>query len=93
MPHTPSSQPPFHPADIAAALRKKGHTLRNVDRLHDLPLGACSTALTRPYHRAEAAIAETLDLPPQIIWPQRYYATGRRRKPQPASNYGNQARA
>lgn len=93
MPQTLSSNTPFHPADIAAALRKKGYTLRTVDRLHDLPLGACSTALNRPYKQAETAIADTLDLPAHIIWPQRYYASGRRRKPQPASNYGKRAHA
>ena len=80
----------MHPADIAASLRKKGLTLRGVDRAHDLPEGACSAALLRPYHRAEVALAAALGIAPQTLWPSRYDKKGQRRKPQPASNYGKQ---
>ncbi|AUP76416.1 transcriptional regulator [Enterobacter sp. EA-1] len=61
----------WHPADIIAGLRKKGHRWRRfpVNRgwLHPL-----ANALTRHWPKGERLIAEALDTRPEVIWPSRY---------------------
>ncbi|WBL70971.1 helix-turn-helix domain-containing protein [Serratia liquefaciens] len=62
----------WHPADIIAALRKKGTTLAAVSRKAGLSSSTLANALSRPWPKGEWLIAETLDIHPAEIWPSRY---------------------
>lgn len=62
----------WHPADIVAALRKAGWSLRQLSVHHGYHPSALSQALRGPYPRAEQLIAEALGVPPETIWPARY---------------------
>ena len=62
----------WDPADIVAALRKAGWSLRRLSFAHGYRSNALKHALRRPYPRAEAIIAEALGLTPWAIWPSRY---------------------
>ena len=74
-------------ADIRAALLVRGVNLYDIDRAFKLPEGTCSFALRRPHREAELAIAETMGKSPRELWPDRYYADGGRKTPQPAEHY------
>ncbi|MCL2297793.1 MAG: helix-turn-helix domain-containing protein [Proteobacteria bacterium] len=62
----------WHPADIIAALRKNGTTLRKLS----LQQGYCGTTLNavlrRDWPKAEQIVAEALRVRPETIWPERY---------------------
>lgn len=62
----------MHRADIVAALRKKGWSLRALSRLNGLSDGTLKAALDRPYLKAEGIIAAAIGIEPQAIWPERY---------------------
>lgn len=68
----------WHPADIVAALRKRGHSLRKLSVAN----GYCPNSLRRALDghniRCEQIIAKTLDLHPMQIWPSRYTTDGAR---------------
>lgn len=67
----------WHPADVVAALRKKGWSLQQLAKEHGYAgRSALSKALAEPYPKAEAIIAETLGVAPQTIWPTRYNPDG-----------------
>lgn len=67
----------WHPADVVAALRKKGWSLQQLAKENGYAgRSALSSALAQPYPKAEAIIAKALDLAPQEIWPTRYNADG-----------------
>lgn len=70
----------WHPADIVAALRKAGWSLRRLSQAHGLSPGTTRAALARSYPAGEERIAAVLDVHPKIIWPSRYYPDGRPRK-------------
>ncbi len=77
----------WHRADIIAALRKAGWTLRQLSIHHGYSPDALKTALQRPWPKAESLIAETLGVSPQTIWPTRYTAEGQpNRRPGPKPN-------
>ncbi|QLK61089.1 transcriptional regulator [Enterobacteriaceae bacterium Kacie_13] len=63
----------WHPADIIAALRKKGTTLAAVSRAAGLSSSTLSNALSRPWPKGEMLIGKAIGLPPSAIWPSRYY--------------------
>ena len=63
----------WHPADIIAAFRKKGTTLAAVSRQVGLSSTTLANALVRPWARGEALIANALGIPPEEIWPSRYF--------------------
>jgi len=63
----------WHPADIIAALRKKGTTLAEQSRLAGLSSSTLANTLCRPWPKGEWLIAEALDIHPAEIWPSRYY--------------------
>ncbi|MBJ7222576.1 MULTISPECIES: helix-turn-helix domain-containing protein [unclassified Brenneria] len=63
----------WHPADIIAALRKKGTTLAAVSRAAGLSSSTLANALTRPWPKGEWLIADALGIHPSEIWPSRYY--------------------
>lgn len=62
----------WHPADIVAALRKRGWSLRQLSIHHGYNPTALKHALAGPWPRGEMLIAAALELPPQHIWPSRY---------------------
>lgn len=63
----------WHPADIIAALRKKGTTLSAVSRAAGLCSTTLANALTRPWPKGELLISQAIGVPPSIIWPSRYF--------------------
>jgi len=63
----------WHRADIVAALRKSGWSLRQLARHHGYASPTTLThALDRPWPKGERLIAEALDRDPAEIWPSRY---------------------
>jgi Ner family transcriptional regulator len=72
------SSPDWHPADVIAALRKAGWTLRGLDTANGYGPGTIKHALTRPYPKAEQIIAKALRMRPRDIWPSRYPQSHRR---------------
>lgn len=62
----------WHRADVVAALKKSGWSLRELARQAGLGETTLYTALDRPYPRAECIIADALGMMPEDIWPQRY---------------------
>ncbi|MGE4321783.1 MAG: helix-turn-helix domain-containing protein [Sphingobium sp.] len=69
----------MHPEDIKAAIRKRGRTITALAEAHGLPKQVVSMAISaRVSARAEAVIADFIDVPPQAIWPSRYDADGKR---------------
>jgi Ner family transcriptional regulator len=77
----------WHPETIKAEVRKRGLTLRQLDKQYRLPVNTCAKSLYQPGPRGEKAISRILDLPAATLWPSRYDAKGRRLKPQPLCNY------
>ncbi len=63
----------WHPADIIAALRKKGTSLAALSRASGLSSSTLANALTRPWPKGEYLIAEALGVHPSVIWPSRYF--------------------
>ena len=62
----------WHPADIVAALRKQGWSLRRLSAHHGYSPYALKNALALPWPRGEWLIAEALGTRPERIWPSRY---------------------
>ncbi|MCR9002728.1 helix-turn-helix domain-containing protein [Rahnella perminowiae] len=63
----------WHPADIIAALRKKGTTLAAVSRAAGLSSSTLSNALSRPWPKGEILISQAIGVSPHTVWPSRYY--------------------
>ncbi|RAR73616.1 Nlp family transcriptional regulator [Pantoea ananatis] len=66
------TQQDWHPADIIAALKKRGTSLAAVSRQAGLASSTLANALTRRWPKGERLIAETLDVEPEKIRPSRY---------------------
>jgi Predicted transcriptional regulator len=62
----------MHPADVRAAIYKKGLTLAAISRAAKLPEHACRAALQGRSRKGEDAIAKALGLKPEHIWPSRF---------------------
>lgn len=63
----------WHPADIRAALNKRGHTFKSLSLANGYRSpDACGQALHRPYPKVERLIANAIGVAPEIIWPSRY---------------------
>jgi Ner family transcriptional regulator len=69
----------WHPADIIAALHKIGISLRQLARANGYADDTLGAALTRSYPKAEALIANALNLPVSTIWPERERLRAERR--------------
>lgn len=67
------NQQDWHPADIIAALRKKGTTLAAQSRQAGLSSSTLANTLSRPWPKGEWLIADALNVHPAEIWPSRYY--------------------
>lgn len=76
---TPGSGVPasdWHPADVLAALKKRGHTLAGLSVAHGYHPTAAGKALKRPWPAMEALIAREIGVSPREIWPSRYDENG-----------------
>ncbi|MEI2742758.1 MAG: helix-turn-helix transcriptional regulator [Candidatus Competibacter sp.] len=63
----------WHPADIVAALRKKGWSLRKLSTHHGYKQPtALANALRGRWPKGERLIAEAIGISAQEIWPARY---------------------
>lgn len=75
----------WHRADIVAAVRKAGWTLRKLSLHHGYADGGTLTkAMDRPWPKGERLIAEAIGIDPATIWPSRYasslhHSSGQRR--------------
>ncbi|MEF3074079.1 helix-turn-helix transcriptional regulator [Methylobacter sp. Wu1] len=67
-----ASHSDWHPADIVAALRKKGWSLRRLSIHHQLSPYTLGNAIASPYPKGERIIAAEIGVAPQEIWPSRY---------------------
>lgn len=79
--HTPkkaSRKKDWHPADVVAALHKRGITLRKIAELHKVDPKAITKALRERTLPGERRIAEAIGVRPQVIWPSRYNPDGSR---------------
>ncbi len=62
----------WHPADVKAALEKKGYTMARVARELGLSPRAAHLVLSRSWSTMEGRVAEIIGVPPWEIWPSRY---------------------
>ena len=82
----------WHPEDIKAAVRKRGHTLAGLAAKLGITRQAMCQTLTRPAAANEALIASVINVDPSVIWPSRYDVRGIRRSPQPRRLYRSTTR-
>ena len=71
-PETRRSESDWHPADVLAALKKRGKTLAGISTAHGYHPTAAGKALKRPWPAMERTIAAELGMSPEEIWPSRY---------------------
>jgi Ner family transcriptional regulator len=62
----------WHPADILAALKKRGLSLAGLSAANGYHATAAGKALKRPWPAMESLIAAAIDTQPHEIWPSRY---------------------
>jgi Ner family transcriptional regulator len=67
----------WHPADVLAALKKRGLSLAGLSVAKGYHPTAAGKALKQQWPAMERLLAEALGLVPQEIWPSRYDAEGR----------------
>lgn len=72
-----TTQNDWHPADIIAALRKKGTSLAALSRQSGLSSSTLANALSRPWAKGEMLISKAIGVPAEDIWPSRYYDANR----------------
>jgi Ner family transcriptional regulator len=70
---TAQSTQDWHPADVIAALRKRGTSLRQIALGNGY--SHINRVLTSPWLAAEQLVAQALELTPADIWPSRYLST------------------
>ncbi|WP_082025214.1 helix-turn-helix domain-containing protein [Ruegeria sp. ANG-R] len=66
----------WHPADILAAVQKRGRDLASVARANGIAPRTASKALQEPCYSGEQVIAEFLGKAAHEIWPNRYDKAG-----------------
>ncbi|MEO7886139.1 MAG: helix-turn-helix domain-containing protein [Polaromonas sp.] len=64
------AQEDMHPADVVAALRKRGTSLRKIAIANGY--SHIQRVLTSPWLAAEQLVAHALDKRPEELWPSRY---------------------
>jgi Ner family transcriptional regulator len=72
--HTPPSKANWHPADIGAALKKRGWSYRRLSVHHGYSPTVFAAVVQRPWPKGERLIADAIGVPPAEIWPERYAA-------------------
>lgn len=68
----------WHPADIIAAVRKKGTSLQRLSREHGFNITTMNKAVRQCFPACHALIAGVIGVPRQQIWPQFYDRDGHR---------------
>lgn len=63
--------PDWHAADIVAALRKRGWSLRRLSIAHGYAPNTISQAIHRPWPKGERVIADAIGVRAEDIWPSR----------------------
>ena len=71
----------WHPADIRAAVAKRGSSLSRIAQEAGLHANTGQLVLREPCYPAEQAIAAFLGVPAQEIWPNRYDSEGLTKQP------------
>jgi Ner family transcriptional regulator len=66
----------WHPADVLAALKKRGHSLAGLSVANGYHPTAAGKALKQPWPAMERLIAAAIGVAPQAIWPTRYDGDG-----------------
>ena len=69
---------PWHPADIIAAVRKRGTTLQRLSREHGFSVFTMNKAVRQCFPACHDIIAKVIGRPRQQVWPQFYDETGAR---------------
>ena len=67
-------QTDWHRADVIAALKKQGWSLRRLSISAGLSANTLRNALQSPYLKGEKIIATAIGVPAETIWPSRYAA-------------------
>ncbi|MCX7174160.1 MAG: helix-turn-helix domain-containing protein [Proteobacteria bacterium] len=73
-----ASHQDWHPADVVAALHKRGLTLRKLAERYNISPPAVIKALRERNLPSERRIAEAIGIPASDIWPSRYNPDGSR---------------
>lgn len=68
----------WHPADVVAALHKRGFTMRTLAAKHHVSPPAVTKALRERNLPSEKRIADAIGVPAKVIWPSRYNPDGSR---------------
>lgn len=69
----------WHPADVVAAIRKAGWSLRKLATAAGYANPAVlANANQRPWPKGERIIADAIGVAPEVIWPSRYAARAER---------------
>ena len=68
----PAHAADWHPADVLAALKKRGQSLAGLSVANGYHPTAAGKALKQPWPAVERILADALGLAPQSIWPSRY---------------------
>ena len=66
----------WHPADVLAALKKRGYNLAGLSVANGYHPTAAGKALKQQWPAMEKVLAEAIGMPPQAIWPSRYDGDG-----------------
>ncbi len=72
-----TDRPDWHSADIIAALRKTGVSVRGLSIANGYAPGTLKSALKKAYPNGERIIADALGRHPMEIWPSRYTGDGK----------------
>lgn len=75
--NAPREKTAFSRSWIRLNLGLRGFTIQSFAKKHGVKAGTVGKVFTVPYPRMERLIADTLGLPPEIIWPSRYDSAGR----------------
>jgi Ner family transcriptional regulator len=78
-------KPDWHPADVLAALKKRGNSLAALSVANGYHPTAAGKALKRRWPALEALIADAIGVPAAEIWPSRYTAEGKANTRPPAA--------
>ena len=73
----PAHAADWHPADVLAALKKRGQSLAGLSVANGYHPTAAGKALKQPWPAMEQLLAAALGVAPQTIWPSRYDREGR----------------
>ena len=79
------TQKGMHSADIVAAVKKCGTSLRQLGLRNGFAASTLRSALHKPHPRAQQLIAQTIGRSVHEIWPQWFDASGARISPKPLS--------